>query len=167
MTDSTRSVGRGGYWYNDAPGQKERARRVLEALRTYRAAEAAMRRRTRDSMAMGENELLALRYLLRQPGHSARPYELARYLGITSASVTTMIDKLVNDGRVERVGVTGDRRGIMITATAHANEEVRDTLGKMHIRMYAVASKMSPTQQKHVVDFLEAMVDAVDHVEPA
>jgi DNA-binding MarR family transcriptional regulator len=140
---------------------------VLEALRTYRAAEAAMRRRTRDSMAMGENELLALRYLLRQPNRSARPYELVRYLGVTSATVSTMVEKLVRDGRVERHAIEGDRRGMMIRATDHADGEVRDTLGRMHIRMYGVAHGMSPSQQQHVVDFLEAMVDAIDEVEAA
>ena len=156
----------GGYWYDGAAGQKERARHVLEALRTYRAAEGAMRRRTQDSMAMGENELLTVRFLLRQPGHTARPAELVKYLGISPASVTAMLDRLVQTGRVERVA-TGDVRGVAIRATEHVNAEVRETLGQMHARMYGVASSMTPSQQKHVIDFLEAMVDAVDKVEPA
>ena len=155
-----------GYWYDEAPGHRDRARRVLEALRTYRAAEAAMRRRTRDSMAMGENELLALRYLLRQPDHSARPAELVKYLGVTSASITTMLDRLEKTGRVERMANPTDRRSIFVRATPHANEEVRETLGRMHGLMYDVAVGMSPDAQEHVVDFLRRMSDAVDDVAP-
>lgn len=155
-----------GYWYDEAPGERDRARRVLEALRTYRAAEAAMRRRTRDSMAMGENELLALRYLLRQPDHAARPAELVKYLGVTSASITTMLDRLEKTGRIQRIANPSDRRSIFVRATAHANEEVRETLGRMHGLMYDVAVGMSPEAQEHVVAFLQKMTDAVDGVEP-
>ncbi|MFS0865892.1 MarR family winged helix-turn-helix transcriptional regulator [Microbacterium sp. 179-B 1A2 NHS] len=156
----------GGYWYDAAPGQRERARRVLESLRTYRAAESAMRRRTRDSMSMGENELLALRYLLRQPDHSARPLELVKYLGVTSASVTTMLDRLERTGRVQRVANPNDRRSIFVRATPHADEEVRETLGKMHELMYGVAVSMESEAQDHVIAFLQRMADAVDGVEP-
>ena len=47
------------YWYGATEaGQRQRAVEVLQAFRLYRAAEVAMRRRTRDSMSMGENELL-------------------------------------------------------------------------------------------------------------
>lgn len=156
-----------GYWYDESPGQRDRARRVLESLRTYRAAETAMRRRTRDSMSMGENELLALRFLLRQPDHTSRPSELVKYLGVTSASVTTMLDRLEKTGRVQRVANPSDRRSIFVRATPHANEEVRETLGKMHELMYGVALGLTPEAQEHVVAFLQKMADAVDGVEPA
>jgi DNA-binding MarR family transcriptional regulator len=156
-----------GYWYDESPGQRDRARRVLESLRTYRAAETAMRRRTRDSMSMGENELLALRFLLRQPDHTSRPSELVKYLGVTSASVTTMLDRLEKTGRVQRVANPSDRRSIFVRATPHANEEVRETLGKMHELMYGVAVGLTPEAQEHVVAFLQKMADAVDGVEPA
>lgn len=156
-----------GYWYDDAPGQRDRARRVLESLRTYRAAEAAMRRRTRDSMAMAENELLVLRFLLRKPDHTARSSELVAYLAISSAAVTTMVDKLERTGRVRRVEDPQHPRAVLVRATAHADDEVRETLGRMHDRMYAVAADMPAEQQEAVVAFLHAMTDAVDRVEPA
>lgn len=165
MSSSAGDERQSGYWYDGGVGQKERARQVLEALRTYRAAEAAMRRRTRNSMEMGENELLTIRFLLRRPGHSATPSELVTYLGATPASVTAMLDRLVRTGRLERMDGDG-ARGITVRATDHVNDEVRDTLGQMHVRMYGVATSLTPSQQKHVIDFLDAMVDAVDKVEP-
>ena len=50
----------GSYWYAD---DDARSTSVMEAMRSYRAAEVAMRRRTQQSMDMGENELLVLRFL--------------------------------------------------------------------------------------------------------
>ena len=63
-----------GYWYGD-DGSHRDAVQVLEALRAYRAAETAMRRRTRDSMGMGETDLLALRHLL-EATRAGRPLSL-------------------------------------------------------------------------------------------
>ena len=78
-----------GYWYEHDAAHRT-AVRVLEALREYRAAEAAMRRRTRNSMGMGETDLLAIRYLLEaaRAGRPMGPRELGRRLGISSASTT-------------------------------------------------------------------------------
>ena len=52
----------GSYWYAD---DDARSTSVMEAMRSYRAAEVAMRRRTQQAMEMGENELLVLRFLAR------------------------------------------------------------------------------------------------------
>ncbi|MFJ4044122.1 MarR family winged helix-turn-helix transcriptional regulator [Microbacterium sp. NPDC089987] len=154
-----------GYWY-DERSERERAREVLESLRMYRAAERAMRRRTRDKMSMGENELLALRYLFRQPGHTAQPAALVAYLGISPAATSVLIDRLEQSGHVQR---ERDAAGqpIAVRATAHADEDVRHTLGRMHDLMYGVAARMNARAQAHVTEFLRAMADAVDGVEPA
>ena len=86
-----------GYWYEQETEQQTGAVVVLNALRDYRASEAAMRRRTRSSMGMGETDLLALRYLLQAEaaGKTVGPKELGARLGVTSASTTTLVDRLV------------------------------------------------------------------------
>ncbi len=63
-----------------------------------------MRRRTRESMSMGENELLVLRYLLRAAGQNRQvsPTELTRYLGVSTASTTAIVDRLEKSGHVVR-----------------------------------------------------------------
>ena len=91
-----------GYWYAD-----DRTRRgvaVLNALRDYRAAEAAMRRRTRSAMRMGETDLIAIRFLLKREseGNPVSPKDLSAHLAISSASTTVLIDRLVRSGHVER-----------------------------------------------------------------
>ena len=156
-----------GYWYS-----ADRTRRgvaVLNALRDYRAAEAAMRRRTRSAMRMGETDLLAIRFLLKREGEgdSVSPKDLAAHLGISSASTTVLIDRLARSGHVERRPHPTDRRALVIAPTIASDDEVRATLGEMHRRMIDVAEELEPDEAVAVLDFLERMRDAVDSVSEA
>ena len=154
-----------GYWYG-----QDRARspavRVLEALRDYRVAETAMRRRTKDSMGMGESDLLALRYLLEatRAGRPMGPRDLGARLGISSASTTTLLDRLASRGHVRRQPHPTDRRALVITVTESADADVRATLGAMHGRMLQAAEELSPEEADIVVRFLDAVRGAVDEV---
>jgi DNA-binding MarR family transcriptional regulator len=156
------------YWYGaDDADKRRRAIDVLQALRLYRAAEIAMRRRTRESMSMGENELLVLRYLLRagSDGRSVSPSELTRYLGVSTASTTAIIDRLEKSGHVRRVPHPTDRRSIHVIATADSDSEVRATLGQMHDRMMEAVVDMPPEESAAVVRFLTRLHEAVDQVD--
>ncbi|NJC20964.1 DNA-binding MarR family transcriptional regulator [Arthrobacter pigmenti] len=152
-----------GYWYEGGVG----AVGVLNALRDYRAAEAAMRRRTRSSMGMGETDLLALRYLLeaQKAGRQVTPKELSIRLGISSASTTTLIDRLAKTGHVVRKPHPKDRRALILEATRNSDCEVRATLGEMHKRMKDVADSLSEEEAAVVVGFLSRMREAVDKID--
>lgn len=153
------------YWYADTDEATNAA--VLQALRSYRAAEMAMRRRTQQSMDMGENELLVLRYLARasKRDEPVTPVHLARYLGITSASTTALLDRLSRSGHITRMANPADRRSILITSSAKAEEEVRHTLSAMHARMMDVVRPMTGADRASVIGFLQAMRDAVDEID--
>ncbi|MEC5191232.1 MULTISPECIES: MarR family winged helix-turn-helix transcriptional regulator [unclassified Arthrobacter] len=151
-----------GYWYGpddrlDPPGA------VLQALRDYRNVEVARRRSTRDSMGMGETDLLALRYLLRAQAGGGRvgPKDLSRMLGITTASTTSLIDRLVGTGHVRREPHPTDRRSLVIVPTAATDVEVRATLGSLHQRMMAVAESLTADEARIVVSFLQRMGEAM------
>jgi DNA-binding MarR family transcriptional regulator len=157
------------YWYGvSEEDRRRRAVDVLQAFRLYRAAEVAMRRRTRESMSMGENELLVLRYLLKASNEerSVSPSELTRYLGVSTASTTAIIDRLEKSGHVTRVPHPSDRRSIHIVATAESDAEVRATLGKMHERMMAAVVDLTPDQSAVVIETLLRLQEAVDEVDP-
>jgi DNA-binding MarR family transcriptional regulator len=73
--------------------------------------------------ALGVNELDA-RALLYIAGHDGtRPGNLRDYLGITSAGVTTLIDRLVERRAVRRDVDAGDRRVSRLTATVDLRSE--------------------------------------------
>ena len=156
------------YWYGASDeDRRRRAVDVLQWFRVYRAAEVAMRRRTRESMSMGENELLVLRYLLRasRERRDVSPSELTRYLGVSTASTTAIIDRLEKSGHVVRVPHPTDRRSIHIVATAESDAEVRATLGDMHKRMMAAVIDMTPDESAVVIACLARLQEAVDQVD--
>ncbi|ACL41783.1 transcriptional regulator, MarR family [Pseudarthrobacter chlorophenolicus A6] len=151
-----------GYWYGP-DGQLDYGAAVLKSLRDYRAAETIIRRSTRDSMGMGETDILALRYLLRAQasGKAVVPKDLSQFLGITSASTTSLIDRLVSSGHVRREAHPSDRRSVVVVPTVESDTEVRETLGAMHRRMMAVAESLSAEEARIVVAFLQRMADAI------
>lgn len=152
------------YWYAE---DDARSTSVMEAMRSYRAAEVAMRRRTQQSMDMGENELLVLRFLARahQQGEKVTPVALSRYLGITSASTTALLDRLEKSGHLTRMPNPDDRRSILISSSEKSDTEVRHTLGAMHERMMAVVRSMDENDRATVIGFLDAMRHAVDEID--
>ncbi|QYF73158.1 MarR family winged helix-turn-helix transcriptional regulator [Cryobacterium sp. PAMC25264] len=154
------------YSYSD-DAQRERSVAVLEAMRTYRAAESAMRSRTQRSMGLGENDLLALRYLVtaKQQGRSIGPKELTAYLGITSASTTALLDRLERSGQVRREHSPFDRRALILIPTATTDAEMQAALGDVPERMVEVANRLNPAQAKVVIDFLKSMRAAVDEID--
>jgi DNA-binding MarR family transcriptional regulator len=155
-----------GYWYGP-DGQLDYSAAVLKSLRDYRTAETIVRRSTRDSMGMGETDILALRYLLRvqAKGEATAPKDLSQFLGITSASTTTLIDRLVRSGHVRREAHPTDRRSVMVVPTVESDKEVRVTLGAMHRRMMEVAEGLSADQAHVVIEFLQRMTDALRDVD--
>jgi len=155
-----------GYWYPPIDGAQPGAVDVINALREFRTSESAMRRRTRSSVAMGETDLLALRYLLdaEAAGVGIRPTELAARLGVTSASMTSLVDRLVAAGHVVREPHPSDRRAVILRPTPGADEEVRHNLNQLHKRMLEAAEELSAEEIKAVMHFLMRMREAVDAV---
>ncbi|KRF09196.1 MarR family transcriptional regulator [Arthrobacter sp. Soil782] len=140
---------------------------VLNALRDYRASETAMRRRTRSSTGMGETDFLALRYLL-EAQHDHRevsPKELAVRLGISSASTTSLIDRLARTGHVRRKPHPSDRRALVLEASAEPDCDARRTMSNTHQRMMDVAQTLPPGDAAVVVDFLVRLREAVDGID--
>ncbi len=152
-----------GYWYageESAPGSIE----LLNLLREYRDAERKMRLQTRDSMGMGENDMEALRYLLRAhaQGEIPRQRELAKELGISDASTSGLIDRLCCQGYAERVIHPDDRRSAGIVPTDFSNQEVRESLEEMHHRMHDAISQLSPADRAGAARFLRLLIDSLN-----
>lgn len=152
-----------GYWYPES-GERPDPVDVLNLLREYRDAERRMRARTRDSMGMGESDLVALRFILRaaRAGRVVRQRDVAEALEITSASASTLVDRLCRGGHARRVPHPEDRRSVGIEPTSHSDDEIRQTLGEMHRKMLAAAETLTPDELAGAAKFLTALTESVE-----
>ncbi|MEV8213796.1 MarR family transcriptional regulator [Leifsonia sp. NPDC077715] len=166
MTSDTQESAR-HYWYQDEPEDRSRGLAVLEAMRAYGAAESAMRRRSEGVLRMSENDVSAMRYLLRagEEGRSVGPKELAEYLGIQSSSVTALLDRLERAGHIRREASPFDRRALIVVPVVPQDELQRAILGDMRDELVTVAASLTPEDARTVVGFLRRMRDAVDGID--
>lgn len=149
------------YWYERVDPS---AIEVLEAVRRHRDAEAAMRRRTRDDMDMGETDLAALRWIIRQERAGTPPTSagLARALGVSTAATVKVVGRLVKGGYIERSRHPSDRRALLLGTLPGAHERLRAALGPMHERMLELASSLDPAERVVVVEFLDHLAEIVE-----
>lgn len=157
---TTESSTSDGYWYDRTdPSTLD----VLEAVRRHRDAEALMRRRMRDDMDMGDTDVAALRWIIREEraGRDATSAALARELGITTAAVTKLVGRLVASGYLDRTRHPSDRRVMLLGTRPGAHERLRRTLGPMHERMLQLAVSLTPAERATVVDFLDRLAGIV------
>jgi DNA-binding MarR family transcriptional regulator len=166
MTSDTQESAR-HYWYPEDSEARTRGLAVLEAMRAYGAAESAMRRRSEGVLRMSENDVSAMRYLLRagEEGRSVGPKELAEYLGIQSSSVTALLDRLERSGHIRREASPFDRRALIVVPVIPQDDLQRAILGDMRDELVTVAATLEPDEARIVTDFLRRMRDAVDRID--
>ncbi|RFA11028.1 hypothetical protein B7R54_00870 [Subtercola boreus] len=132
----------------------------------YRAAEAAMRRRTGSAMGLGDNDLLALRFILdqRAAGHPVASKDITRYLGISSASTTVLIRRLESGGFIERRENSADRRSSEIVPTQAAEGDTGPLLAVAQNHMAAATQTLTAEEARIVSRFLTTMRTTVDGI---
>jgi DNA-binding MarR family transcriptional regulator len=142
---------------------------LLNALSEYRAAETSMLRRTRPIMDRGATDSLALRYIeeASSAGEGLRPTELAVRLGLSSASVTTLVDRLVRRGVVAREPHPRDRRAVLLKYTEQFEYEDARALEEARRPLADVIGSLGPGELTTVIDFVNRMRDAMHEVAKA
>lgn len=155
------------YWYSDDGENRSPVVDVLEAMRAYGAAESAMRRRSEGVLRMSENDVSAMRYLLRaqEAGRAVGPKELAEYLGIQSSSVTALLDRLERAGHIRREASPFDRRALIVVPAVPADQLQREILADVREELVEVAASLDASDAAVVIDFLRRMREAVDHID--
>lgn len=142
---------------------------LLNALSEYRAAETSMLRRTRPIMDRGATDSLALRYIEQasSAGEGLRPTELAVRLGLSSASVTTLIDRLVQSGVVQREPHPKDRRAVLLKYVEQPEYQDARALEEARRPLADVIGSLSPNELATVMNFVHRMRDAMHEVAKA
>jgi DNA-binding MarR family transcriptional regulator len=96
-------------------------------------------------------EVLDLIFLREQ----ASAGELAKATGLTSGSVTALIDRLTKAGYVERHADPDDRRRVLVRIRHEAIEPIKAVYMPMQSRMFALWSEFGQRELEVIAAFLE------------
>jgi DNA-binding MarR family transcriptional regulator len=129
---------------------------LAAALHRYVEARSAALIDARRTLRVNELDARALLFIADRPG--TRPGTLRDYLGITSAGVTTLIDRLVERGAVRRDIDPDDRRVNRITATVDLADEPWSALTRFDDALARAMSDDDPTDTERFAEKLDALI---------
>jgi DNA-binding MarR family transcriptional regulator len=109
------------------------------------------------AMGLPAADMLAL-YHLADEALSAKV--LGQRLGLTSGSVTSLIDRLVDRKLARRTTDPSDRRGVLVEMTKHGRNTSWRQLRHFVTATIAISEALSAADQRVVESFLVALVEA-------
>ncbi|HWK77624.1 MarR family winged helix-turn-helix transcriptional regulator [Microbacterium sp.] len=145
-----------------SPQEIEQCYRVLEALRGWQVASRALAEASKRYMKLNESDMHAIRMIIRatEQGAIVTPKDVAHEVGISSASTTKLVDRLVAAGHLVRVPHPHDRRTACLQVTESTRLSAHDTIGRQHARRFAAAAAIDADDREAVIRFLEALTEA-------
>jgi DNA-binding MarR family transcriptional regulator len=99
------------------------------------------------------------------PGHASTPGELSAKLELSSGAMTNRIDRLEEDGLVERHRDPDDRRGVRVELTGAGNDAWVVSTNTQAIKEKLIASALSKSEQHQLNALLRKLMLSFD--EPA
>lgn len=135
--------------------------RVMDALFRWREAERRVTEASRRFMQLGESDMKALRFAIFASDHGKHVTgrDLAEHLGVSSASVTKLLDRLERGGHIRRTPHPTDRRALAIIVSDETRVAAEETIGREHARRFQVAAALDPAERDAVIRFLTALSD--------
>ena len=108
-------------------------------------------------------DALALRHLVQahRDGQTVNATQLARALRLSTAGITKLLDRLVRDGRVERRPNPRDRRGIVITPAATAEQDLARAYEHIQGPLIAAIDALSEADASAVQRFASNLARAL------
>ncbi|WP_374315006.1 MarR family winged helix-turn-helix transcriptional regulator [Microbacterium sp.] len=132
--------------------------RVRRALSLYVKARTDALSAARRELGLGDGDARALLHIAAHPG--IRPTQLREHLGITSAGVTALIDRLVDRGIVRRDVDPSDRRVNRISVTVDLDDEPWSRLGRFDNDFDLVAGEIEDHESDAFTALLESLTTA-------
>lgn len=93
---------------------------------------------------------------------SSTPKSLATKMRVTQATVTTLVDKLVKAGMVQRVPSQLDRRQTNVMITEAGRATLADAPDALQQRYVSAFSELADWEQAQLVASLERVADMLD-----
>lgn len=129
--------------------------RVRRALLVYVQARASALSAARRELGLGEGDANALLHIAGNPG--IRPTQLRDHLGITSAGITALIDRLVERGIVRRDVDPDDRRVNRISLTVDLDDEPWSQLTRFDSDFDVAVDAIDQERSDNFTELLEAL----------
>lgn len=133
------------------------AARVVQQCRRLHAAIDAFDQQAADGLGVSRTELRCLNLLEHGP---VAPGALAAALGLTSGSVTALIDRLEGKGLVSRARSSTDRRGLLVAATPTVFASLGVVYRDCAERLAAMVAGYPDRQRKLAIKVLSDTADA-------
>ncbi|WP_291132391.1 MarR family transcriptional regulator [Erythrobacter sp.] len=111
--------------------------RLSDAMRSLQGAIDRFDVEAAQRLGLGRNDWRALRLLVE--GGAQPPRAIGHALGLTSGSVTTLIDRLEARGLVRRANDPADRRAL----TVHALPPARRAVGEAYAPLAAITDRIA------------------------
>jgi DNA-binding MarR family transcriptional regulator len=132
--------------------------RYVPAIRRYAAHTVLLHSAIAEALGLHVTDLRAL-WLLGEAPRTAG--ELAEELGLTSAAITALVDRLERNGYVARQRNNRDRRKVTIQANPERLREVAGHYQSQGKAMTEVLDAYSETEFAAIIDFLTRTADVL------
>ncbi|MCY7411960.1 MAG: MarR family transcriptional regulator [Salinibacterium sp.] len=132
------------------------ARRATVLIREFVEVSEEFEAHVGRELAVNPTDLQAMELLIMNGPLS--PTELARRLSISTAAVTSVVDRLVALGHVSRAEHPTDRRGILVVPSPSSVERAMGALIPMITGIDAVLDEFSAAEQTVVTSYLERVL---------
>jgi DNA-binding MarR family transcriptional regulator len=153
----------GEHLYAEQPASPE-GRRLSEAILHLRRAERVQADRTLAASGLSSMDLTALRYLVQgyRDGRDLSPKDLISMLDSSSATVTNVIERLVQRGYLQRVDHPTDRRAHFLKPTETAVHRVDDAYLGHHSAIVGVIDDLPFDEAAVAASVLERIAASLD-----
>ncbi|WP_334121039.1 MarR family winged helix-turn-helix transcriptional regulator [Glutamicibacter sp.] len=137
---------------------------IMQELSRMRGIERKIMRSTQRFMNLNETDMRAIRKVISSTyaGKAVTAGELARYLRISSASVTKMLDRLEAGKHVIRKPHPTDRRSQCVEVTEETHQAAREQIGRHHAQRFEVLRSFSQSEREIIIRFLSGTSQAME-----
>ncbi len=134
--------------------------RIAEQLREVAQLSSQFHRYVGHSLSVNDTDLSAIEHLMMSGPRT--PTDLARHLGISTAAVTVMVDRLTAVGHVHREPHAHDRRKVIVVPAPASVEAAFETLAPMFSGVAGITQRLSEPDREVVARFLSDVIGVFD-----
>lgn len=140
---------------------------LVQALREYSEVSERVVERSGSQRGLHRTDMRTLSLLMNRQaeGLVTTPSDLSRILGISSASTTALIDRMVGHGHAERSPSERDRRSVSVTHTDSAAREGRSVFMPIAQHTMRHLAEFSDEEIATAVRVLQAATEAMREAE--